>query len=196
MKSRVEGAQRQEVGLAEEAEEALALRLQEEGMNCGSDGEADAKTPTQGIRDLMAGVGPSGRAASVGEERIERSLGTLKRHRHTVAGKRRNHRVSITERDSVGDWRRWAAVERHRGNGAERVGNKVGPGEAAGEGSESGGGEVAEEQIGAFRAEFPTAKEPADIDLVGTEAGETDVGVIAEVEFEVGCKGEVTRVDF
>ena len=53
-------------------------------MNCGSDAEADAKTPLQGIRDLMAGVGPSGRAASVGEERIElaapepRLIGTLR----------------------------------------------------------------------------------------------------------------------
>lgn len=190
----VERAEREEAGAVEEGEAALVRRAEEERMQRAGGGEAEAETAAEGGVDGAAGVGPRGFAAHVGEDGIEGEFGALEGHGHAVAGERRDHRGGVAEADFVGE--RDVRIEIDGGDGAERSGVEAGAGEAVGEGGEMGGFEVGEEESGAVGAEGATLEEAAEVDAAVFDAGEADVGVGAEMDFEVAGEREVERVEF
>lgn len=196
VKRRVEGAERQEMGVVKDAQQALAARLQEEGMDRGGGKESHAKFLLEQTGNRAARRGPVSRLVGVGEERIEGELGALKCHRHAVAGERRDHRARIAECDAIGCRCRHRAIKTDSGDRAERSGVERGIGETLREGGEAGGGEIAEEEIRAFGAKFAPAEEAAEVDLSAFDAGEADVGLVTEVEFEIVDERQVARVDF
>ena len=56
--------------------------------------------------------------------------------------------------------------------------------------------EIAEQEIGAFRKEDAAAEKSADVHRAVFDAGEADVGVVTEVEFEVARERNVAGMDF
>ena len=111
--------------------------------------------------NFAAHFGPRELTVRVGEQRVERELGALKRHRHAVAGEWRNHRARVAEADAI--CRRHAAVKGNGGDGAERIGVEFCGGEAREKLGEPGGLQVAEEEVRPFPAEVSSTEETADI---------------------------------
>ena len=63
--------------------------------------EAYAESSAESGLRGMTGCGPLILAARISQHGREGRLGALKRHRHPIAGKRRNHRAGIAELDPV-----------------------------------------------------------------------------------------------
>ncbi len=192
----VERAQREETAAGERGEAALVPGLEKKRMHGAGGGEARAKPAAESVVRGAARGGPIGLAARIGEERIEGGLGALKRERHAVAGEGRDEAVRVAEGNGVGRRRSLRSGKTERGDGAERSGIGFDGGETRGERGQTGGFEVGEEQ-GEVRAGEPAlAEEAAEVDLAAFDGGETDVGLVAEVEFEIAGERETARVDF
>ncbi len=194
MKEGVKWAEREQMRAGEGGEEALAAGAEQKRMKGAGDGEADPETALECRRDGVAGVGPGGVAMGVGKERIEGGFGALEGKRHAVTGERRDQAVSVAEADYVGLGRKSGVVE--GGDGAAGVGVGAGGVESGGEGGQAGGGEVGGEERRAGSGEGTAEEEAADVDGAGFGGGEADVGVVAEVEFEIAREREAVNVEF
>ena len=145
--------------------------------------ESHAKfAPQRGV-NRAGGLRPRLLAARKREQWIERELGALKRHRHSISRERWNHRARVAEANAIA--RRHTPIEAHRGDRAERRGVELARGESRGERGEAGGLKITEQEIRALRAKRAATEEAADVDLAGFHACEADIGVFAEMQFKV-----------
>ena len=138
--------------------------------------------------------GQSARCGRIGEQRIERDLGALKRHGHAVAGERRDHGAGVAEGDAVRG--RNLAVELHGGDGTERLPVKIGPGQPVGQDGQFRRPQIGEQQSRALGGQFATAEQAAHIHAAVLHPGEPDIGLRAQMKLEITTKGEVARMDF
>ena len=88
------------------------------------------------------------------------------------------------------------AIKTNRGDGAKRGGFECARGQTRGEDGEACGLKIAEEEMGALRAEFAAPKQSAHVNRAVFDRGEADVGEVAEVEFEIAGEGEAAGVNF
>ena len=194
MEQGVKGPEREEMRAGDGGEEALAERLEKKRVQGAGGSEADPETALQCRRDGPAGVGPRGVVAGIGEERGEGGLGALEGEGHAVAGEGWDEAEGVAKAENIGLGRERGVVE--GGDGAAGVGVGCGGRDASGKRGEAGGGEVGGQERGAGCGEGAAAEEPADVDGAGFGGGEADVGLVAEVEFEVAGEREAVDVEF
>ncbi len=190
----VKRAEREQARAVEELETALVRGTEKKRVECASGCETEAEATLQGEVNFATSVRPGRRAPRICEERIEGKFRALKGHGHAVARERCDHGAGVAEADVGGA--RNGAVEIDGGDGAEGIRLKLGVGDTFGERGEPSGVEVSEEECGAGGAEGATEEEAADVDAIVFDARESDVGVIAEMHFEIARERKIAGVDF